>query len=152
MGERGPTPTLRTPPDEGSLAQTLEASLGTLTKSVGQVWEPGKEIATITSQPGSDTDGWKPISEYLRPRMMLDDEMETRHLVGRAKGYLIHNSELYHHSILGILERCNLIEEGMVLLLDIHEGIFGHHALSRSMVEKAFRQGFYRPTATSDTT
>jgi hypothetical protein len=31
------------------------------------------------------------------------------------------------------------LEEGKALLLDIHEGIYGHHASSRSMVRKAFR-------------
>jgi hypothetical protein len=134
----GPTPTTGTPPDEGSLAQTLEASLGTSTRLVGQVWEPRKEIAAITGQPGSDTDGWKLISRYLWLRTMPDDEMETRHLAHRANGYIIHNNELYHRSISGILEWCNPVEEGMVLLLDIHEGICWHHALSRSMVEKAF--------------
>jgi hypothetical protein len=68
--------------------------------------------------------------------------MEIRHLAHRAKGYIIYNNELYHRSISGILERCNPVEEGMVLLLDIHE----------SMVEKAFWQCFYRSTATSDMT
>jgi hypothetical protein len=37
-----------------------------------------------------------------------------------------------------------------MLLLDIHEGICGYHASSRSMVGKAFRQGFYWPTAAAD--
>jgi hypothetical protein len=134
----GPTPTTGTPPDVGSLAQTLEASLGKSTRLVGQVWEPRKEIAAITGQPGSDTDGWKLISRYLWLRTMPDDEMETRHLAHRANGYIIHNNKLYHRSISGILEWCNPVEEDMVLLLDIHEGICCHHALSRSTVEKAF--------------
>jgi hypothetical protein len=38
------------------------------------------------------------------------------------------------------------------LLLDIHEGICGHHASSISMVRKDFQQGFYWPTAASDAT
>jgi hypothetical protein len=46
-------------------------------------------------------------------------------LVRRAKGYLIHNSELYHRSTLGILQRCIFVEEGKALLLDIHKGIDG---------------------------
>jgi hypothetical protein len=40
--------------------------------------------------------------------------------------------------------------EGKALLLDVHEGICVHHASSRIMVRKAFRQGFYWPTAASD--
>jgi hypothetical protein len=100
MGERGPTPTLGTPPDEGgrtpalgtppdegSPAQTPEASLGTSRRSVGQVWESRMEIVAITGQSGSNTDGWKLISEVLQLRTMPDDEMETRHMARRAKGY-----------------------------------------------------------------
>jgi hypothetical protein len=41
-------------------------------------------------------------------------------------------------------------EEGKVLLLNVHEGIYGHHTSSRSMVKKAFREEFYWPTTTSD--
>jgi hypothetical protein len=42
-----------------------------------------------------------------------------------------------------MLQRYIPIKEGKMLLLNIHEGICGHHASSRSMVGKAFRQGFY---------
>jgi hypothetical protein len=41
---------------------------------------------------------------------------------------------------------------GKALLVDIHKGVCGHHASSRSMVRMAFRQGFYWPTTTGDTT
>jgi hypothetical protein len=41
-------------------------------------------------------------------------------------------------------------EEGKALLLNVHKGVWGHHASSRSTVKKAFRQGFYWLTATSD--
>jgi hypothetical protein len=67
-------------------------------------------------------------------------------------GYLIHNDELYRHNTSGILQQCILIEEGKALLLNIHEGLCGHHAASRRIVENAFWQGFYWLTATSDTT
>jgi hypothetical protein len=65
----------------------------------------------------------------------------------RAKGYLIHNDELYHWSTLGILQQCIPIKEDKALLLDIHKEICG----SRSMGEKAFWKGFYWPTAAIDT-
>jgi hypothetical protein len=84
--------------------------------------------------------------------MMSDDKTETRCLVCQAKGYLIHNNELYHHSILGILQWGIPVKEGKVLLLDIHDRICGHHASSRSMVGKAFRYGFYWLTAARDVT
>ena len=81
---------------------------------------------------------------------MPDSETEARRLARRVKGYCVHNNELYRHSTSGILQRCIPISEGKALLMDIHEGICGHHASSRSLVGKAFRQGFYWPTAASD--
>jgi hypothetical protein len=57
---------------------------------------------------------------------------------------------LYNRSTLGILHWCIPVEEGKALLLDIHEGICGHHASSQSIVGKAFQQGFYWPMVTSE--
>jgi hypothetical protein len=62
----------------------------------------------------------------------------------------MHNKELYHCSASGVLLRCIPAEEGRALLLDIHEGVCGHYASSRSLVRKAFRQGFYWQTTTGD--
>jgi hypothetical protein len=101
-------------------------------------WELGVEITTITRLPGPDTDWRKPISEYLQLGTISDDDTETQHLVRRAKGYLIHDGELYHRSTSIILQLCFSIEEGKALLLDIDEGIYPHHALLRNMVKKAF--------------
>jgi hypothetical protein len=79
-----------------------------------------------------------------------DGETETQRLAHKAKGYLIHDDELDRHSTSGILQRCIPLEEGKALLHDIHEGICEHHASSRSMLGKAFQQGFYWPTIVSD--
>ena len=36
------------------------------------------------------------------------------------------------------------------MLSDIHGGIYGHHSTPRTLVENAFCQGFYWPTAIAD--
>jgi transposase InsO family protein len=90
------------------------------------------------------------IFEYLQYGAISDDETETRNFTHRAKGYLINDNELYRRSTIGILQLCIHTEEGKPILLDIHEGKYGHYASSRSMVGKAFRQGFYWPTAATD--
>jgi hypothetical protein len=41
-------------------------------------------------------------------------------------------------------------EDGKKLLLDFHGGICGHHATLRALKGKAFRHGFYWPTALAD--
>jgi hypothetical protein len=100
------------------------------------------EIVAIVGPPDPDVDWRKQISEYLRLGAISDDETKTQCLTCWAKGYLIHNDELYQRNTSGILQRCIPQEEGKALLLDIDEGVCGHHASSRSMAGKAFRQRF----------
>ena len=50
----------------------------------------------------------------------------------------------------GVLQKCISEEEGRNLLAEIHAGLSGYHAAARSLVSKAFRTGFYWPTARAD--
>ena len=67
-----------------------------------------------------------------------------------AKAYKVHEGELYKKSTTGVLQRCISEEEGRQLLAEIHAGMGGHHAAARALVSKAFRTGFYWPTARAD--
>jgi hypothetical protein len=51
------------------------------------------------------------------------------------------NGELYKHSPLavGMLMKCIPTHQGKELLLEIHAGVYEHHATPRSLVGKAFR-------------
>src|SRR5881394_3799805 len=46
--------------------------------------------------------------------------------------------------------RCISKEDGRRLLKEIHSGICGNHAASRTLVGKAYMQGFFWPTAVTD--
>jgi hypothetical protein len=76
--------------------------------------------------------------------------VEARRIIRRSKAFTVINGELYKRSISGIFQRCIAIDDGKALLREIHEGTCGHHAGSRALVAKAFRAGFYWPTAASD--
>ena len=67
-----------------------------------------------------------------------------------VKCYRVHDGELYKKSATGVLQRCMFEEEGRKLLAEIHAGLGGHHAAARALVSKAFRTGFYWPTARAD--
>jgi hypothetical protein len=108
---------------------------------------PEGEVAAIIRLPSPTTDWRRPISKYLHLGTIPDDETKTQRLVRRAKGYLIYNDELYQYTTMSIPPK-----QGKALLLDVHEGICGHHTSSRSMVAKAFRQGFCWLTVASDAT
>jgi hypothetical protein len=47
--------------------------------------------------------------------------------------------------------KCISQVDGIEILIEIHEGECGHHAAARSLIAKAFRHGFYWPTAKADT-
>jgi hypothetical protein len=92
----------------------------------------------------------EPFSNYLITGDLPQDEVEARRLQRRAGAYTIINSELYKRSVSGIFQKCIEPEEGIELLREIHQGECGHHASSRALVAKAFRHGFYWPTAQKD--
>jgi hypothetical protein len=46
--------------------------------------------------------------------------------------------------------KCISQVDGIKILREIHEGECGHHAAARSLIAKAFRHGFYWPTAKAD--
>ncbi|XP_020195859.1 uncharacterized protein [Aegilops tauschii subsp. strangulata] len=91
-----------------------------------------------------------PISEFLENGVLPMDETEARQVQHRASAYNIISNELVKRSSTGVFQRCIEQDKGIEILLDIHQGECGHHAGSRSLVAKAFRHGFYWPTALED--
>src|SRR3954464_5763289 len=89
----------------------------------------------------------QPIFAFLKDATLLSNEVLARQTVRREKAYTIINNELYKKSITSVLQRCVDSAEGQEILLDIHQGECGHHTSSRALVAKAFRHGFYWPTA-----
>src|SRR4051812_6232673 len=57
---------------------------------------------------------------------------------------------LYRKRPNGVKLKCIPREEGLGLLAEIHGGICGSHIGSRALAGKAFRQGFFWPTALQD--
>jgi hypothetical protein len=64
--------------------------------------------------------------------------------------YTIIDGQLYKRSTSGVFMKCISQVGGIKILREIHEGECGHHAAARSLVAKAFRHGFYWPTAKAD--
>jgi hypothetical protein len=85
--------------------------------------------------------------ELLVSGELLEPEDLARRIQRKAKSYTIINGELYKRSVTGVLQRCVELAGGQEILRDIHQGECGHHASSRALVAKAFRHGFYWPTA-----
>ena len=110
------------------------------------------EINAEPPEVDQGTDWRVPFLDCLVRRELPADRTEARWLARRAKTYVLSNGELYRRSPSGVLQRCITTEEGQALLWDLHTGACGHHAAPRTLVENAFRQGFYWPTAVADAT
>ena len=92
----------------------------------------------------------EPFLASLTRQELPEDQNEARCIVRRSKAYRVHEGELYKKSTTEVLQRCISVEEGQNLLVEIHAGLGGHHAATRALVVKAFRTGFYWPTARVD--
>ena len=86
---------------------------------------------------------------YLLHEVLPEDRNAAHRIARLAKTLAVIDGKLYKRSLseTGILMKCIPIAQGKELLLEIHARIYGHHAAPRSLVGKAFRKGFYWPTA-----
>ena len=78
------------------------------------------------------------LSPHVDPK-----SAEVARITRRSKGFVLVGDNLYKRSASGILMKCVTLEEGKDILREIHEGVCGNHAASRTLVGKAYRSGFY---------
>jgi hypothetical protein len=97
-------------------------------------------------EPNPPANSRVPYLDYLLREVLPAEKTEAQQLVRCAKSFVIIEGELYKWSHTKILQRCIVIEQGKQLLKDIPGGVCGHHAVPRTLVGNAFRQGFYWPT------
>nr|BBF89922.1 putative GAG-POL precursor, RIRE2 [Oryza sativa f. spontanea] len=90
------------------------------------------------------------IQAYLTDKTLPEDREGSERVQRISKHYVLVEGTLYRRAANGILLKCIPQEQGVELLADIHEGECGAHSASRTLVGKAFRQGFYWPTALND--
>ena len=87
--------------------------------------------------------------DYIKENKLPADKEEATRVVRRSKNYVL--DKLYRRAASsGVLLKCVSFEEGKEILDEIHSGCCGNHAASRTLVGKAFRTGFYWPTALKD--
>jgi uncharacterized membrane-anchored protein len=91
-----------------------------------------------------DVDWRQPFIDYIREQKVPTDKNLAEQLIRRAKSYVLVGDKLYKWGASsGILMKCVLQEEGKGILEEIHKGICGNHASSRTLVSKGFRRAFY---------
>jgi ribonuclease HI len=98
-----------------------------------------------------DVDWRQPFIDYIHEQKVPMDKKLAGQLVHRAKSYVLVGDKLYRRGASSrVLMKCVPREEGKGILEEIHKGVCGNHASSRTLVSKAFRRAFYWPTALGD--
>ena len=90
------------------------------------------------------------ILAFLRGHFEPESETELKQIKQRARGYEMIDGELYKSGVSTPWLRCISAEAGAELLREIHRGFCGSHMGSRTLAQKALREGFYWPTITND--
>jgi hypothetical protein len=100
----------------------------------------------LMSEKGND---WhKPFIDFILDQLVPKDKAEREHITRRSANYVGIGTDLYRKAAsTGVLMKCILQSEGLQLLDEIHSGECGCHAASANLVGKAYRSGFYWPTA-----
>jgi ribonuclease HI len=86
-----------------------------------------------------DVDWRQPFIDYIRELKVPTDKNFAEQIIRRAKSYVLVGDKLYRRGTTsGVLMKCVPREEGKDILEEIHKGVCGNHASSRTLVSKAF--------------
>ena len=110
-----------------------------------QISAKGTQILVITTS-------WTQVFiDYIKENKLPAEKEEATRVVRRSKNYVLVGGKLYrepHHQEYS--KKRVSFEEGKEILDEIHSGCYGNHVASRTLVSKAFRTGYYWPTALKD--
>jgi hypothetical protein len=91
-----------------------------------------------------DVDWREPFIDYICEQKVPSDKNLAEQIICHAKSYVLVGDKLYRWGATsGVLMKCVPREEGKDILEEIHKGVCGNHASSRTLVSKAFRRSFY---------
>ena len=92
------------------------------------------------------------IVHFLQTGELPEEQEEAERVARQSSMYQFVDNTLYRRRLNGVKLKCIHREDGQKLLAEIHGGICGHHIGARALAGKAFRQGFFWPTALQDAT
>ncbi|XP_050242332.1 uncharacterized protein LOC126691322 [Quercus robur] len=107
-----------------------------------------EEVAVFSIQ---STDTWMtPIISFLQDGHLPQNTDEARKVKKRAARFTILNDVLYKRGFSMPYLKCVDEDEAKYILEEVHGGICGDHAGSRSLVNKVIRAGYFWPTMQGD--
>ena len=107
-----------------------------------------EEVAAFSIQ---STGTWMtPIISFLQDGHLPQNTDEARKVKKRAARFTILNDVLYKRGFSMPYLKCVDEDEAKYILEEVHGGICGNHAGSRSLVQKVIRAGYFWPTMQGD--
>ncbi|KAM2985847.1 hypothetical protein FF2_006193 [Malus domestica] len=92
-------------------------------------------------------DSWiTPIYRFFAHGTLPHDKVQAKQIRYKATRYLIIIDQFYKRGFNLPYLTCLTPAEAETVLWEIHEGVCGYHAGSRSLAHKIFHQGYYWPT------
>ncbi|GJT06042.1 reverse transcriptase domain-containing protein [Tanacetum coccineum] len=91
-----------------------------------------------------------PFHEYLIEEILPEEKKKARVIRRKARRYAVTNGVLYKKFFLEPWLRCVGPLQANYVLKEIHEGSCSMHVGPRSVVAKALRSGYHRPTIHAD--
>ena len=132
----------------GVACQSAAASADHSVRAPDQGWLKGGSPEPATAS--REFDWISEILGFLRDDVLPYDDVLAERIARQAKRYVLVDEDLYRCGTNGILLKCISREDGDDLLVELHESECRCHLSSRTLVGKAFRRGFYWPTALED--
>jgi hypothetical protein len=117
----------------------------TTMKSATDGAAPPKFVNAIQSE------DWRTlIVAALKGYYEAEDGVTSKRVAIRARNYHLVDDNLYQRGVCAPLLKCISATEVKQLLHEIHSGMCSHHLGTRALVQKAFHQDFYWPSAVAD--
>jgi hypothetical protein len=86
-----------------------------------------------------DVDWRQPFIDYLSEQKVPSGKNLAEQLIRHHKSYVLVGDKLYGRGASSrVLMKCVPKQEGKDILEEIHKGVCGNHASSRTLVSKAF--------------
>ena len=99
---------------------------------------------------GSENDWRMPITSYLKDSVLPDGKEAVRKLKVQATRFVHIKDVLYKRGFSRPYLKCLIPEEADYVMREVHEGVYGNHFRSRSLVQKLILMGYYWPTMQKD--
>jgi ribonuclease HI len=131
-----PLPALPPPPEQGAL----------------DCGPPSGDCVLLALARQEGVDWILELKAFLISSRLPENGLEAERILCQASGYCVKDGDLYRRRPNGVALKCISTHQGQELLRDIHAGECGHHAFDSTLAAKAYRSGFYWPSALWDAT